>query len=133
MPIRGLAYRITVICVNIIFPPAAVLIVAGGGWDTILNCLLFLLAIIPSHIHGFYITCTYFHRRNKVSAVQPEADTTSDTTSDANSAPQVKKGKYPGDPKPLIHSKNVLNGGASDREVNRLYYAQYGSGKKYRV
>lgn len=38
----------------------------GPNWDFILNCLLFLLAIIPAHIHGFYISCVYFHRRHKV-------------------------------------------------------------------
>ncbi len=70
--LSGLAYRIVVMCINIIFPPAAVLLVSGGGYDCILNCLLFLLAIIPSHVHGFYVTCTYFHRRHKVSR-GPEA------------------------------------------------------------
>jgi hypothetical protein len=37
----------------------------------------------------------------------------------------VKKGKYPGGDKTLIRSKKVLNGGASDQEVDRLYYEQY--------
>jgi hypothetical protein len=34
---------------------------------------------------------------------------------------QVRKGKYPGGPKSMITSKNVLNGGLSDAEVARLY------------
>lgn len=52
--------------VNILFPPAAVYALCGIGLDLALNCVFFILAIIPSHIHGFYITCTYFHRRRKV-------------------------------------------------------------------
>jgi hypothetical protein len=34
--------------------------------DCLLNCCFFVLAVIPSHIHGFWISCTYFHRRSKV-------------------------------------------------------------------
>ena len=64
--IRGVVYWFVVFCINLLFPPAAVMIVAGPGMDTILNCLFFLLGVIPSHIHGFYITCTYFSRRRKV-------------------------------------------------------------------
>lgn len=59
-------YRIVITCINIFFPPLAVLMLCGASWDCMLNCALFLLAIIPSHVHGFYISCTYFHRRSKV-------------------------------------------------------------------
>ena len=68
---RGLAYRICLTVLNLLFPPFAVMILCGAAsWDTILNCCLFLLAILPSHIHGFYLTCTYFHRRKKVNFPQ---------------------------------------------------------------
>ena len=40
---------------NIFFPPLAVLMMTGPGADTLWNSVLFLLAIIPSHVHGFYI------------------------------------------------------------------------------
>ncbi|WPG98826.1 Hypothetical protein R9X50_00162400 [Acrodontium crateriforme] len=100
---RGLIYRITLFTINILFPPLSVLLLCGPNWDLVLNCSLFLLAIIPSHIHGLYISCTYFHRRRK-----------------------VKKGVYPGGSKPMIKSKNVINGGASDVEVERLYLKTFG-------
>lgn len=53
--------------INILFPPLAVMIITGLGLDTAVNCLLFLLAVIPSHVHGFYISWVYFHRRRRVS------------------------------------------------------------------
>ncbi len=56
--------------INILMPPLAVLVLCGADWDFALNCVLFLLAVIPSHIHGFYITMTYFHRRHKVHFIQ---------------------------------------------------------------
>jgi hypothetical protein len=34
---------------------------------------------------------------------------------------QVRKGRYPGGPKSLITSKDVINGGLTDSEVARLY------------
>lgn len=52
---RDLPYRIILMMVNIFFPPLAVMMLTGLGADTALNCLLFLCAVIPSHIHGFYI------------------------------------------------------------------------------
>lgn len=52
---RDLPYRILLMLVNIFFPPLAVMMLTGLGADTALNCLLFLLAVIPSHVHGFYI------------------------------------------------------------------------------
>ncbi|KAI6859456.1 hypothetical protein KC338_g7303 [Hortaea werneckii] len=89
----GLAYRFWVILVNLILPPLAVALLAGIDVDFLINCTLFLLAVIPSHIHGFYISLVYFHRRKK-----------------------VRKGQYPGGSKAFIFSKSVLNGGASDAE-----------------
>jgi len=62
----ALTYRIFLTCINIFFPPLAVAMLCGFEWDCMLNCCFFLLAVIPSHIHGFYISCTYFHRRRKV-------------------------------------------------------------------
>lgn len=96
--IRELPYRVLVMLVNIFFPPLAVMMLTGLGADTALNSLLFLLAVIPSHVHGFYISWVYFWRRRK-----------------------VRKGRYPGGPKRFITSKDVINGGLSDREVARLY------------
>lgn len=64
--LSGLCYRTWITLLNIFFPPIAVMLIAGPGYDCLMNCLLFLLAVIPSHIHGFYISCVYFHRRHKV-------------------------------------------------------------------
>lgn len=64
--IRELPYRVLVMLVNIFFPPLAVMMLTGLGADTALNSLLFLLAVIPSHVHGFYISWVYFWRRRKV-------------------------------------------------------------------
>ena len=57
---RDLPYRILLMMVNIFFPPLAVMMMTGLGADTALNCLLFLCAVIPSHIHGFYIRFVVF-------------------------------------------------------------------------
>ncbi|KAK8194701.1 uncharacterized protein BKA78DRAFT_377841 [Phyllosticta capitalensis] len=93
----ALCYRLTITLINIIFPPFAVILLTGFGMDTLINCLLFLAAVLPSHIHGFYISCTYFARRRR-----------------------VRKGRYPGGPKSFIVSDDVLNGGAPPDEVRRL-------------
>ena len=93
--------RLLLTVVNISFPPLAVFLITGPSTDTLINCCLFICAIIPSHIHGFYITCTYFHRKHK-----------------------VRKGKYPGGPKCLIFDTKVCNGGASDWEVDELWDRQ---------
>ncbi|PMD62824.1 uncharacterized protein K444DRAFT_485324, partial [Hyaloscypha bicolor E] len=69
-------------------PPISVMLVAGPGMDCILNAIFFIAGVIPGHIHGFYITCTYFHRKRK-----------------------VKKGRYPGGRKTFIFSEQVRNGG----------------------
>ncbi|KIX93170.1 uncharacterized protein Z520_11024 [Fonsecaea multimorphosa CBS 102226] len=91
--------RLVITTLNILFPPLAVLLITGPNQDFIFNCVMFILAIIPSHIHGFYISLTYFNRKRK-----------------------VRKGVYPGDPKHLIWSDRVTNGGASRREIERLRY-----------
>jgi len=87
--------------INIFCPPLSVMIVAGPGMDCILNTLLFIAGVIPGHIHGFYITCTYFSRKRK-----------------------VKKGRYPGGRKTGIYSEQVWNGGASNEKVRDLLLAQ---------
>ncbi|KAL9094787.1 MAG: hypothetical protein Q9165_003058 [Trypethelium subeluteriae] len=99
----ALMYRICLTIINIFFPPLTVLILTGAGTDTLLNCIFFLLAVIPSHIHGFYLSCTYFHRRKK-----------------------VRQGRWPGGPKYLIASPIVLNGGATDAEAARLCRKEHG-------
>lgn len=76
------------------------MLVAGVGMDALINTLLFLAGVIPGHIHGFYVTWTYFSRKRK-----------------------VKKGRYPGGPKPLLYSKRVINGDASDERVRQLWRA----------
>lgn len=60
-------YRIFLTIVNIFFPPLSVMMLTGAGMDCLVNSLLFLCGVLPSHVHGFYISCTYFHRRHKVS------------------------------------------------------------------
>jgi Proteolipid membrane potential modulator len=69
--------------------------------DCILNTILFIAGVIPGHIHGFYITCTYFRRKRK-----------------------VRKGRYPGGRKAGIFSDKVWNGGASNEEVRDLLVQQ---------
>lgn len=81
----------------LLVPPLAVLLLCGPETDLIINCLLFLAAVIPSHIHGFYISCTYFNRKRK-----------------------VRKGVFPGKHRGFIYSERVQNGGASAREVEKL-------------
>jgi uncharacterized membrane protein YqaE (UPF0057 family) len=89
--------RMIIGSMNVLFPPFAVYMLCGAGGDLLLNSILFLLAVIPSHIHGFYISCTYFHRKRK-----------------------ARRGVYPGPPKHLIYSSKIQNGGASRTEVRRM-------------
>jgi uncharacterized membrane protein YqaE (UPF0057 family) len=98
-----ICYRIGITLLNIFFPPIAVALLTGLNTDCIINCGFFLLAVIPAHIHGFWISCTYFHRKRK-----------------------ARKGRYPGGKKPMLYSKNVLNGGLSDREVERRWIKEQG-------
>lgn len=93
--------RSMVFLINIFCPPISVMLVAGPGMDCILNAIFFIAGVIPGHIHGFYITCTYFHRKRK-----------------------VKKGRYPGGRKIFIFSEQVWNGGASNQHVKELLVAQ---------
>ena len=71
---------------------------AGAGTDCIINTLLFIAGVIPGHVHGFYISQTYYHRRRK-----------------------VRKGRYPGGRKTFIYSDQILNGGATNAQVRDLY------------
>ncbi|KAA8570868.1 hypothetical protein EYC84_000257 [Monilinia fructicola] len=86
--------RLLLFIINIFCPPVTVMAVAGVGADCLLNTILLLLGVLPSHIHAFYITCTYFSRKAK-----------------------VRKGQYPGGPKMGIYSERVWYGGASARRV----------------
>lgn len=82
-------------------PPLSVMLVAGVGMDALVNTLWFLCGVIPGHVHGFYVTWTYFSRKKK-----------------------VRKGRYPGGPKPFIYSRRVINGDASDQHVRELWRAE---------
>ena len=85
-----LAKQIIVCIFNLIFPPFAVGTLTGWtSRDTILNCLLFLCAVIPAHIHGFMISMTYFNRKRK-----------------------VRKNKFPGKAPSYTRSEKVVTGGA---------------------
>ncbi|EXJ61530.1 hypothetical protein A1O7_01958 [Cladophialophora yegresii CBS 114405] len=93
--------RLVIAVLNILFPPVAVMMITGPNEDFVFNCVMFVLAVIPSHIHGFYISLTYFNRKRK-----------------------VRKGVYPGKPKHLIWSDRVNNGGGSRREIERLRHGK---------
>lgn len=77
------------------------MLVAGPGMDCLINTIFFIAGVLPGHIHGFYVTCTYFHRKHK-----------------------VKRGRYPGGRKTGIYSEQVWNGGASNRKVDDLWRAE---------
>jgi hypothetical protein len=79
------------------------MMLTGVGHDTMVNSILFIAGVFPSHLHCWYLSLTYFHRRRK-----------------------ARKGKYPGDHKALIASKNVLNGGLSSVECERRWWAENG-------
>ena len=98
--------RLTITTCNIVFPPLAVGLLTGfASRETFLNSVLFLLAIIPSHIHGFYIAIVYFTRKRR-----------------------VRNGRYPGRPhKPGIYSEKVLTGGVGWEDAERL---KTGRGRK---
>ena len=78
-------------------PPLTVCILCGPSTDCFINCCLFLCGVVPSHLHGFYISCTFFNRKRK-----------------------VRKGKWPGPWRSGIFSENVQNGGASWDRVDML-------------
>ncbi|KAJ9618796.1 hypothetical protein H2204_012928 [Knufia peltigerae] len=98
--------RLVITTFNIFFPPLAVLLITGPNEDFVFNCVMFLLAVIPSHVHGFYISLTYFNRKRK-----------------------IRNGVYPGKPKSLIWSERVNNGGAGWKEVERLRRQQKEGGR----
>lgn len=77
------------------------MLVAGVGTDVLVNTLLLLCGVIPGHIHGMYVTWTYFSRKRK-----------------------VRRGRWPGGSKPLIYSRRVVNGDASEETVRRLLKAE---------
>lgn len=95
--LRTLSYRIGITLLNIFFPPLAVGLLDNFNTDCLVNSILFVCGVLPSHVHGFYISCVYFSRRHK-----------------------VRRGRYPGGSKPFIYTDTILNGGASNAEVRRL-------------
>ncbi|OJD36191.1 plasma membrane proteolipid 3 [Diplodia corticola] len=101
----AICYRLFITIVNIFFPPLAVIFLTGFGMDTLINAILFLAAILPSHVHAFYLSCVYFSRRRR-----------------------VRKGRPPGGPKPFVYSENVLHGGARWDEVQELNRQQQQGG-----
>ncbi|CZS88638.1 uncharacterized protein RAG0_00317 [Rhynchosporium agropyri] len=88
-------------------PPLSVLLVAGPGTDCLINVLLFIAGVIPGHIHAFYVTCTYFHRKHR-----------------------VKRGRYPGGRKAGICSERVWNGGVGRGRVDELWREEEGLEEK---
>ncbi|EXJ83282.1 hypothetical protein A1O1_06901, partial [Capronia coronata CBS 617.96] len=102
--------RLVIAFFNVLFPPLAVLLICGPNEDLLFNCVMFILAVIPSHVHGFYISLTYFNRKRR-----------------------VRRGLYPGTPKHLIWSDKVNNGGASRREMQRLKQEKEGSQLNRRI
>jgi len=127
--LKAIAERLCLTVVNIFFPPLAVFMVTGASMDVIMNCILFLLAVLPSHIHGFYISWTYFFRRRKVSFSCYQKVNLSITVSLMMHS-QAKKGRYPGGSKPFIYSEKVINGGLSNQEVRELWEQEHGSEKR---
>lgn len=92
-----MAKRVIIMIMNFLFPPIAVMMITGMGMDTLVNSLLFLLAVVPSHVHGFYLSWVYFYRKRK-----------------------VRKGVWPGKKASGIFSEKVNNGGASRKEMAKL-------------
>lgn len=91
--------RLIISFCNVFFPPLAVALLTGWtSHETFLNSVLFLLAVIPSHIHGFYVGIVYFTRKRR-----------------------VRQGKWPGLPqKAGIRSEKVLTGGAGWKGAEAL-------------
>jgi hypothetical protein len=85
------------------------MMLTGLGHDTMVNSLLFLAGVLPSHVHAFYLSSVYFHRRRK-----------------------ARKGKYPGGRASMIASKNVINGGLSSAECERRLWVESGGLEKHR-
>ena len=98
--------RLCLALLNIFFPPIAVLLLTGPYTDTLLNCILFLCGVLPAHVQGFYISCTYLHRKKK-----------------------VRKGIWPGGPKPFIFCEKIWMGGASRRDWEQLELERDGRSK----
>jgi len=93
-----LCERIMLTCINIFCPPLMVMLIAGVGPDCVINTCLFLAGVLPGHIHGFYISCTYLSRKRK-----------------------VRKGKWPGGRKAFIYSERVTNGGTTNARAGELW------------
>lgn len=76
----GLGYQFGIIVINIFFPPLSVALIADLGWDLVVNCALFFCAVIPAHIHAFYVSRVFFSRRRKVGF--PQCDMRIETATD---------------------------------------------------
>ncbi|RVX72608.1 hypothetical protein B0A52_04004 [Exophiala mesophila] len=98
--------RISIALLNILFPPFAVMLICGPNADLLINSLLFLLAVFPSHIHGFYISMTYFNRKRK-----------------------ARSGIYPGRRRRGITSEKVNTGGVGWKEAEKLRVQMEGDRK----
>jgi uncharacterized membrane protein YqaE (UPF0057 family) len=92
-----LCYRVSITILNIFFPPLAVGLLDNFSTDCLVNSILFVCGVLPSHVHGFYISCVYFSHRDK-----------------------VRRGLYPGGYKSFIYTDTILNGGVSNAEARRL-------------
>lgn len=98
--------RVSIALLNIFFPPFAVMLLCGLNADVLINSLLFLLAVFPSHIHGFYISMTYFNRKRK-----------------------ARSGIYPGRKRRGITSEKVNTGGIGWKEAEKLRLQMEGERK----
>ena len=96
-------------------PPLAVCLITGPQADTLISCFLFLCGVIPSHIHGFYLSCTYFHRYADVPT--PSTEIVALKTDPRRK--KARKGRYPGPPCTFIFDRRVWYGGLSSGEVER--------------
>lgn len=55
-------HRVAVAVLTMFCPPLAVIVLTGvGSPETILNVILYLMAIVPAYIHGFYVYWRHFH------------------------------------------------------------------------
>lgn len=91
-----LPHRLLITLLNLLFPPLAVALLDNFDTDTLINSLLFLCGVFPSHIHGFYISCVYFSRRRK-----------------------ARRGQWPGGERAFVYSERVLSGGYGGWEGQR--------------
>ncbi|KAH9218535.1 hypothetical protein DL95DRAFT_360196 [Leptodontidium sp. 2 PMI_412] len=61
----GVCFFIFLVLFAIIFPPVAVLMIAGCGPDFLINIILTLLGYFPGHLHAFYLIGVYYYRKDQ--------------------------------------------------------------------